>query len=83
MQETPYHFQVSAHDYTKDQLYSRASKGTTAYHFWCKNDFRFMRFQFNFIKPNNLEFLKSTNKNNSLDQIFSSKERHQYSNANF
>ena len=52
MQETPYHFQIPALDYTKDQLYSRGSKTTKPYDFSFKNDSSLKHLQLNCIKAN-------------------------------
>ena len=42
-----------------------------------------MHLQFNFIEPNQLDFLNVNNNKNSFDQVVSSEKLHQYSNKNF
>ena len=58
MQETPYHFQIPAFDYTKDQFYSSGTKVTNPFDFWFEINFNFMHLQFNFNKPNKPDFFK-------------------------
>ena len=41
-----------------------------------------MHLQFNYIKPNKLEFLNLPTSNSSFDQILSSKKLHEYSHEN-
>ena len=83
MQETDYQLQIPALDYTKDHLYSRITKAINTYDFWFKKKFNFMHLQFNFIKPNNFEFLNRASSNCSFEQILSSKKLHHYSHENF
>ena len=83
MRETDYEFQIPALDHTEDHQNSRVTKATNPYDYLFRNNPNFMHFQFNFIKPNNLESVNLHTSISSLDKILSSRKLHQFSYENF
>ena len=83
MQETDYHFQIPALDYTKDHISSRVTEPTNPYDFWFRKIFNFIHLQLNFIKHNKLDFLHLLTPNPSFDQILSFSKLQQCSYENF
>ena len=83
MLPSDYRFYIPHDNFSHDSLIGKLSRLTSYYNHWFSTHHQFSHFQFNFLKPTKLDYIKLPLNSLQYSQIINAKRAHQFSYETF